>query len=175
MSSVDSVLLDILPKALDRDTFHITTDKFGEKYRGQLDLLIEQTTSPERTVCLLDRTGNLELSVKTITATRTSPDCTSPYSPDIVLVNEYLKEIFITSCLDYASQLNLSSSRAATSEEHEFQKLVKQAEARGEAVIHKRKADFTIVELMDRYGTFYFNNGKLQLIRLAPDPQSSQP
>jgi hypothetical protein len=166
--AVDGVLLDILPKALDRDTFHITTDKIGEQYKDQINLLVDQDTSevsspakglqspPQgRTVCFLDRTGDVEFAAKTITSSRTLPDFSSPYSPDLVLVNEYLKENFIARCLDFATQVEPScSSKAASSDDLEFQKILKQTEARGEVAIHKRNNDFSIIELKIRYSVF---------------------
>ena len=162
--SVDGVLLEILPRVLDRDTFHISKDKLGDEYVYQVDLVIDQTASgisrvkvsntppQERTVCILDRTGDLELAARTITATRTDPTYTSPYSPDLVLVNEYLKDTFIARCLDFADQSDHSSSmKAATSEYVEFETLLKQAESEGEIVTHKRKSKFKVIELKNRY------------------------
>jgi hypothetical protein len=166
--AVDGVLLDILPKALDRDTFHITTDKIGEQYKDQINLLVDQNTSeisspakglqppPQgRTICFLDRTGDVELAAKTITSARTLPNFSSPYSPDLVLVNEYLKENFIARCLDFATQVEPSCSpKAALSVDLEFQKILQQTEARGEVAIHKRNNDFSIIELKIRYSVF---------------------
>jgi hypothetical protein len=163
--AVDRVLLEILPKALDRDTFHISQERLHEEYLSQVNFFVDENndelsasakdshTPPKgRTVCILDRTGDLELAAKFLSSTQTSSDYTSPYSPDLLLVNEYLKDIFITRCLDFASQIEHSSSaKVATSEELEFQTLLRQAESEGEIITHKRKIGFTIVELKNRY------------------------
>lgn len=175
--AVDGVLLDILPKALDRDTFHITTDKIGEQYKDQINLLVDQNTSeisspakglqrpPQgRTICFLDRTGDVELAAKTITSARTLPNFLSPYSPDLVLVNEYLKENFIARCLDFATQVEPScSSKAALSDDLEFQKILQQTEARGEVAIHKRNNDFGIIEVKIRYSVLLVTYNALWL------------
>lgn len=180
--AVDGVLLDILPKALDRDTFHIITDKIGEQYKDHINLLVDQDTSeisspakglqspPQgRTVCFLDRTGDVELAAKTITSSRTLPDFSSPYSPDLVLVNEYLKENFIARCLDFATQVEPSCpSKAASSDDLEFQKILKQTEARGEVAIHKRNNDFSIIELKIRSSKFTTLKVKGPYILLLP-------
>jgi len=76
------------------------------------------------------------------------PHCTSSYSPDLVLVNEYIKENFITRCLDLAGKSELSISAGTTkAEEQGFQKLLKQAESQGEVIINTRNGNFTVVEL----------------------------
>ena len=161
--AVDDVLLGILPKALDRDTFHISKDKLGDEHVSKVDFVVNHNlsgtssikgshTSPqERIVCILDRTGDLELAAKTITSTRTSSNCTSPYCPDLVLVNEYVKDTFIERCLEFADKSDLSSSvKAGTSEDLEFKTLRQQVEKNGDIVIHKRKTSFTIIELKNR-------------------------
>ncbi|KAE9381054.1 aldehyde dehydrogenase-like protein PutA [Stipitochalara longipes BDJ] len=161
---VDRVLLDILPKALDRDTFQTSKDKVGVEFSSQADFSVDQHVSEfsshtnsshppsqGRTVCIVDRTGDLELAIRTITPTRSSSDYTSPYSPDLVIVNEYLKDTFIARCLDFADQFEHSyPGKVATSEELEFQTLFRHAETEGEIVTHKRKSGFTIVELKSR-------------------------
>jgi hypothetical protein len=184
--SVDGILLEILPKALDRDTFHIARDKIGAEYKDQIDLSIDQnppnissptkeSPSQGRSICILDRTGEIKVAVESIMATRTSPYYTSPYSPDLILVNEYLKEEFIARCLEYESQVDQSDSlKTATSDNPEFQKMVKQAEVGGEVLIHKRNTNFTIVELKNRYGAIVSSQCRNRLT-VNLDLQSSQP
>lgn len=157
------MLLEILPKALDRDTFYISKDKIGDDYVSQVDSVVHQNVSEisrvkvlptppqERTVCILDRTGDLELAARAITSTRIDSNCSSPYSPDLVLVNEYLKDSLITRCLDFADHFNHSTPvKAATSEDLEFETILRQAESKGETITHKRNSGFTIVELKNR-------------------------
>jgi hypothetical protein len=44
------------------------------------------------------------------------------------------------------------TARAVSSEELEFQKILKKAEAKGEVLVHRSKtSDFAVVELKNRY------------------------
>jgi acyl-CoA reductase-like NAD-dependent aldehyde dehydrogenase len=110
-------------------------------------------SSPQTpTILVLDRTGDPELAAKSIIAARTSSESTSPYSPALVLVNEYIKDAFISCCLKTASNLDHNSKiRIVTAREKEQQSLLKGAEARGDAVIHRSgSSDLSIVELHNR-------------------------
>lgn len=109
--------------------------------------------SKERVVCILDRSGDVDLAAKTIICSRVGPDSTSPFSPDLVLVNEYIKDVFITRCLDIASTFDQTSqARALTSEESEFEKILKKAEVEGEVTVHgSAKSNLTVIEVKDRY------------------------
>jgi hypothetical protein len=149
--SVDSLLTEILPKALDRDTFRISKFKIDSKCADQLDLTLDQSGFQGRTICILDRTGDIELASQTITASMLAPEYTSPYSPDLVLVNEYLVSAFRIRCLEIASKVQASPRRVISDGELDFQNLLKEAEARKEIVVHRSKtSDFSVVELKKR-------------------------
>jgi hypothetical protein len=73
------------------------------------------------------------------------------YSPDLVLVNEYLVSAFRIRCLEIASKVQASPRRVISDGELDFQKLLKEAEARKEIVVHRSKtSDFSVVELKKR-------------------------
>ncbi|PMD19586.1 hypothetical protein NA56DRAFT_680077 [Hyaloscypha hepaticicola] len=147
-SCVDSLLSEILPRALDRDTFHISKVKLDSKWADQLDLTIDQSAVQGRTICILDRTGDIEFASQTITASKLPPEYTSPYSPDLVLVNEYLVSNFRTRCLEIASKVQTSPKRVISDGEKDFQKLLKEAEAKKAIIVHRSNtSDFSAVEL----------------------------
>jgi hypothetical protein len=105
-----------------------------------------------RTLSVLDRTGDIELAAKTIATSRISPSCISPYSPDLVLVNEFVKENFTERCLKHARDIGRTPmARNGTVEEQEFQKLLEEAEAKGEIAIHHSKGAYlSVVEVKER-------------------------
>jgi hypothetical protein len=150
---------------LDRDTFFISTLKVDEGNQSQIDLFVDQvgSSSPTSTkllpslpqtqaIAVVDRTGNLELAAKTIATARAVSVSASPYSPDLVLVNEYIKDAFITGCLKHTNNSGRTSKiRTITAEEKEQQKLLAGAEEKGDVVIHRSgSTDLSIVELRNR-------------------------
>jgi hypothetical protein len=163
--AVDTFLTEILPKALDRDTFFVSTSRISEELFSKIDFFVDQMasqaaistkvlfSSPQSwTISVLDRTGDLELAAKTITSARNISEYTSPYSPGLVLVNEYIKDAFILGCLKHASNLGHTSKiRTITAEEQEQQKILKGAEAKGDIVVHRSgSTDLSIIELRNR-------------------------
>ncbi|KAK3378388.1 Aldehyde/histidinol dehydrogenase [Podospora didyma] len=128
---IDSVLSSALASALDWNTFHViskTTDSSGDDIKLSLSpdvavLFVNQNgdninnpaaftstrqeqplVSPAkgRAVAVVDRTANIEEAARAIVRARLSFGGTSPYAPDLVLVNEFVKEQFVQSCSRYA-------------------------------------------------------------------------
>lgn len=69
----------------------------------QLDMDISERhllTSPNDAIALVvvDRTADIDEAARLITQARTSFGGRSPYSPDLVLVNEFVKERFVEAC-----------------------------------------------------------------------------
>lgn len=160
--SLDALLEKILSPVMDRDTFSITSSKFEDKYLSQIDLLVDQTFSlgdsnsfhsatETRTLAVVDRTGAVEAAAKTIASSRLAPNCTSAYSPDLVLINEYIKDTFSSACLKYASNIGSDSKiRYVSSEEKSLQTELQQAEGKGQIKIHRTSGtELSIVELLD--------------------------
>ena len=164
-SQLDATLKRILPGALDQDTFYISGSKIQEKHFSVVDLFVNQeeheaspgrlelAPSPNsRSVAVVDRTADINQAAKAITIGRLSSRNTSPYCPDLIIVNDFVVEEFVRTCLKYASftPLNLLEKKTTTSVK-ELEILTQTAKAEGKAKIHSDpNSGLRIVEVDDR-------------------------
>ncbi|KFY28342.1 hypothetical protein V491_00524 [Pseudogymnoascus sp. VKM F-3775] len=162
MLNVDSVLKDLLPKALDPDTFCIIN---GILHGQENVFLIDQTAksnvfstnqlssnSSARVIAIVDRDADIEYAAKTIVKARFSFQGTSPYSPDLIVVNEYIKGEFIEACSRYARKFFPFASKSIGARNNNFietKKALKDAEDRGRATTSGTSV-FKIVDIHDR-------------------------
>ncbi|KAM0189270.1 hypothetical protein ACHAPC_003280 [Botrytis cinerea] len=122
-SKVDSILKALLPQALDNDTFCISPTTLQDSSILESALLVDQTSNPssskinqliskssDRTVAVVDRAAEIESAAESIVTARFSFQGTSAYSPDLVIVNEFIKSDFIEACTRYASKFFSSNS-----------------------------------------------------------------
>ncbi|KAK2000353.1 hypothetical protein LX36DRAFT_689478 [Colletotrichum falcatum] len=122
---LDTILRTVLPRALNQNAFCITK-KIADADLLQQAILVDQTNrSPlpsvrannlvsanaARTVAIVDRTADIEAAAKAITAARFSFSGQSPYAPDLVLVNEFVKKDFFEAC---SKQATLAFARETT-------------------------------------------------------------
>ncbi|KAK7749728.1 hypothetical protein SLS53_000307 [Cytospora paraplurivora] len=162
---VDSVLRALLTKVLDASTFYISQ---SDTERSILDeaVVVDQTgtetsttlksplLSPAmaRCVAIVDRSARIDEAAKAITAARFSFGGSSPYAPDLVLVNEFVKKEFYEACSRYATLAFAkgSSVKAASSKQsEEIRKDIEDAE-RKRQVSSFGSADFRLVDILDR-------------------------
>ncbi|EMC99525.1 hypothetical protein BAUCODRAFT_339943 [Baudoinia panamericana UAMH 10762] len=112
LRAVTSILRKILPKALDQDIFTIADSPVKDQELLDASVLVNeqsserwpranQLSSPRmrRTVAVVDRTANVQRAARELTAARFSFGGRSPYAPDIVLVNEFVKDSFLDAVL----------------------------------------------------------------------------
>ena len=107
------LLRQILPDALDHDTFTITTQRPDTSFLKKV-LMVVQTgldvpdslVSPAtaRTVAIVDRTAKVTEAAQALVAARFALGGRSPYSPDVVLVNEYVMKPFVEAVIQHASK-----------------------------------------------------------------------
>lgn len=113
----------LLPQALDNDTFCISPTTLQDSSILESALLVDQTSNPssskinqliskssDRTVAVVDRAAEIESAAESIVTARFSFQGTSAYSPDLVIVNEFIKSDFIEACTRYASKFFSSNS-----------------------------------------------------------------
>lgn len=162
MLNVDSVLKDLLPKALDPDTFCIINATLKSQENM---LLIDQTAksnvspasqlssnSSARAIAIVDRDADIEYAAKTIVKARFSFQGTSPYSPDLIVVNEYIKGEFTEACSRYAGKFFTSASKSIVARNNNFietKKALKDAEDKGK-VTTSGTSVFKIVDIHDK-------------------------
>ncbi|KAK7409682.1 hypothetical protein QQX98_008125 [Neonectria punicea] len=166
--NLDATLRKILPKALDQNVFSITTTITDASILSSA-ILIDQTSktsSPSlttqllsatqhRAIAVVDRTADLDAAAKAITAARFGFGGMSPYAPDLVLVNEYVKKDFFEACSRYAT---LSFARETTvrrvdaNRNEESRRAIREAEDKRVATSFG-SSDFKLVDIKDRDAT----------------------
>ncbi|KAK9422114.1 putative Aldehyde dehydrogenase domain-containing protein [Seiridium unicorne] len=162
---VDAVLRKILVAALDINTFCLSKT-IKDSSILETAVLVDQTSSATptsltnqllsssstRTVAIVDRTADIQLAAKAITNARFSFGGTSPYAPDLVLVNEFIKQDFFEACSKYATLAFAKESsikKVSGNRSEETRKAVKEAEEKKQ-VASFGSNDFKLVDVLDR-------------------------
>ncbi|TVY32179.1 Aldehyde dehydrogenase family 3 member B1 [Lachnellula subtilissima] len=160
-SQLDQALIEILPSALDRDTFFVSPAKLENEQVSQIDFTVDQMSTASvsdvnqllsqpqsRTLAVVDQTASIGLAARAIATARLPPYNTSPYSPDSVIVNTFVVEEFVKGCIGYADSLASSDEKSLPN--GNLQGLEKHS-AEGEPVVHTSKTgNLKIVVLQDR-------------------------
>lgn len=175
---MDSVLRSLLLKALDFNTFCIAKSVADQSILDN-SILVDQTgngppttltnqllsSTKTRAIAIVDRTANIEEAAKAIAKARFSFGGTSPYAPDLVLVNEYAKKEFFEACSKYAT-LSFAQERtvkkASGNQSEDTRKAVKDAEDRRQ-VSSFGSDDFKLVDVLDKLVYSWYIK-KLELI-----------
>src|SRR5690625_1647284 len=106
---VSPLLRKILGEALDADTFAISEERPSDSFMSRVTLVQQQHSSTEpvtqsnqvvsattsKTVGVVDRTASLQQAAESLVSACFSFGGGSPYSPDIVLVNENVLQPFL--------------------------------------------------------------------------------
>ncbi|CAJ2507695.1 Uu.00g088810.m01.CDS01 [Anthostomella pinea] len=162
---VDSVLGEVLPSALDVNTFCLSKTITDASILDSA-VLVDQTSSAAskslttqllsssaaRTVAIVDRTADIQAAAKAITTARFTFGGTSPYAPDLVLVNEYVKIAFFEACSKYATLAFAKDSnvkKVSGNQSEESRKAVKEAEDRRQATSFGSN-DFKLIDIIDK-------------------------
>ncbi|KAJ5151370.1 uncharacterized protein N7482_010622 [Penicillium canariense] len=111
--SLPGLLRRILPGALDHDTFAITSQRPDTSFMSKA-LLVVQTGSDasaglispgtSRSVAVVDRTAMVTEAAQSLVAARFALGGRSAYSPDVVLVNEFVMKPFVEAVIQHASK-----------------------------------------------------------------------
>ena len=166
-STLDPVLKSTLSKALDQDTFAIANDEVKDNQLLSECLFVDQTDTFSgqaqlelrsrplaQTFAVVDRTADIQRAAKAIVAARFTYGGRSPYSPDIVLVNEFRRKEFFEACVRFTSQYvptQTQSKRASSKVLDETRSKFKSAESTGQASIFGSQ-EYMIADIQDRYG-----------------------
>lgn len=165
MSQLDAVLRSLLSSALGANTFCIAKSITDQTILGE-GLLVDQTAdgSPKtltsqllssagaRCVAVVDRSADIEAAARVITTARFSFGGSSPYAPDLVLVNEFAKKEFFEACSRYATLSFAGQSganKALASQGEEIRKAIESAEGRKQ-VSSFGSNDFKLVDVLDK-------------------------
>jgi acyl-CoA reductase-like NAD-dependent aldehyde dehydrogenase len=162
-------LKDLLLKALDQDTFAISTRRVKIPDIESFYLVDQTQSAPSlisksneiisnlqtRTLAIVDRTADVEAAAKAIVAARFNFQGTSPYAPDLVIVNDFVKKGFFEAATRFASQVFAGRKTGkgpigvARSMNEETRTAIKEAEAKGE-VSSFGSSDFKILDISDK-------------------------
>jgi aldehyde dehydrogenase (NAD+) len=107
------LLRKLLPQAIEADTFAIiSSSPSSDSLSACLQVFQEtkidnpthdQLASPKgRVIAVVDRTADLALAAQQLVTARFAFSGTSPYAPDLVLVNEFVKRDFLEHCLKHS-------------------------------------------------------------------------
>lgn len=111
---LDTILRSELT-TLDPDAFAIVAETAKVSCLSSNYLIVDQTSSGSAVgsslvsdgqalaVAIVDRTADVEQAATAICAARFCFQGGSPYAPDVVLVNEWVREDFVSACLKFAS------------------------------------------------------------------------
>lgn len=166
MSQLDSVLRTLLSSTLDPNTFCIVKSITDESVPEEA-VLVDQTaegasrtltsqllsSTRARCVAVVDRSANIEDAAKAITTARFSFGGSSPYAPDLVLVNEFVKKEFFEACSRYATLafagrtgLNKATS---TDQVEETKQAIESAEGKKQVSTFGSN-DFKLIDILDK-------------------------
>ncbi|GKT58983.1 aldehyde dehydrogenase [Colletotrichum tofieldiae] len=162
---LDTVLRAVLPRALNQNAFCITKRVTDVSLLEQAILVDQKNTSPipsaranhlvsanaARAVAIVDRTADVEAAAKAITAARFGFGGQSPYAPDLVLVNEYVKKDFFEACSKHATLAfarETTVRRTSDNSSDETRKAVQEAEDK-RLVSSFGSNDFKLVDIKD--------------------------
>ncbi|KAF9869473.1 putative aldehyde dehydrogenase [Colletotrichum karsti] len=162
---LDSVLRNVLSRALNQNAFCITKKITDESLLGSATLVDQTGAAPganhvshlvssnsRRTMAIVDRTADVEAAAKAITAARFSFGGQSPYAPDLVLVNEYVKKEFFEACSKHATLAfarETTVRRASDNHSEVTRKAVQEAEDK-RLVVSFGSKDFKLVDIKDK-------------------------
>ncbi|KAL2814218.1 Aldehyde/histidinol dehydrogenase [Aspergillus cavernicola] len=90
------LIKELLESSLDRSTIAFVPTPATDEDLGPQHMRLHQDDHlPGKVVAVVDRTANINHAAEALVAARFSFDGRSPYAPDLVLVNEYIKEPFL--------------------------------------------------------------------------------
>lgn len=124
LRALPSLLRKSLTEALESDTFAIVSsqprsESLSSAFQVLQESQTDQTTysqlvSPaSKVVAIVDRTADLALAAEQLVTARFAFGGSSPYAPDIILVNEYIKKDFLEHVLKHSIRFLAGSSGAA--------------------------------------------------------------
>ncbi|KAG4438900.1 hypothetical protein IFR05_005635 [Cadophora sp. M221] len=159
MLNIDRVLKKILPEALDSDTFYISNTTVQEQSAFVVDQTattsqptINQLSSnlSSRAIAIVDRAADVEAAAKAIINARFGFQGNSAYSPDLVIVNDFVKGRFTEACIQYASKFHTKKSQSRRQHvPSSTKKAFKEAEEKGQISVFG-SSDFVLADVRER-------------------------
>ncbi|KAF1354464.1 ALDH-like protein [Lizonia empirigonia] len=113
LRALPPLLHTVLSQALESDTFNIVSSAPSEEVLSSCLQVLQETqvqqptyaqlVSPHsRVIAIVDRTADLAAAAEHLVTARFAFGGSSPYAPDLIFVNEYVKKEFLECVLKYA-------------------------------------------------------------------------
>ncbi|KAF2192022.1 hypothetical protein K469DRAFT_622015 [Zopfia rhizophila CBS 207.26] len=122
LHTLPSLLRNLLQQALDSDIFAIASSEPSPEFLSKCILVLQEaqpgspaymqliSRSDARVIAVVDRTADLALAAESLVTARFSFGGTSPYAPDLILVNEFVKKDFLEHALQHLVRCLTSSA-----------------------------------------------------------------
>lgn len=108
-----------------------------------------------RVITVVDRTADMKLAARELVHARFAFSGTSPYAPDIVLVNEFVKGDFlqavVAECVKYGSSVTMNGTESKASKSNKVQEKIdefKSADSNSRVILQDNK--FAVVDVRTR-------------------------
>ncbi|KAF3770720.1 hypothetical protein M406DRAFT_34412 [Cryphonectria parasitica EP155] len=161
----DNILRALLSQALNVDTFCIVKSIPDESVLNEAILVNQTSDGPSTTltshllssnssrcIAVVDRSADLNAAAKAITTARFSFGGSSPYAPDLVLVNEFIRKDFFEACsqcaTSYFAQVR-GMARLSNDRNGETTKALEIAESEGQ-ISSFGSTNFKLSEVLDQ-------------------------
>lgn len=164
--AVSSLLRKILPETLDADTFAVSEERPSDAFMSRVTLVLQQHLSTEavtrtsqvvstvssKTVGVVDRTAPVQEAAKLLVSACFAFGGRSPYSPDVVLVNENVLQPFLEAVIQHSSKYSrvtqTNEEERKPSSSSDSGSLKRLGEAPGTRVVVSG-SDWGVVEVQD--------------------------
>ncbi|KAF1352585.1 Aldehyde/histidinol dehydrogenase [Delphinella strobiligena] len=170
LRSLPELLKSILKEVLDADTFDISQQPISDSAFLDRCLQVVQDYDPEqvlsqhqivsstniRTAAVVDRAADLDKAAKALVNARFAYKGRSPYAPDVVLVNEFIKKDFLQAVVRHSisveseSVVENGSSEKQKTNEHGLKELVQDLQRNGDVRVIAQEAGRAIVDIRRR-------------------------
>ena len=165
MRRTPTVVLEVIGRALDKGIFSSATKPVTEADIGHQHIrviqdgslqthpshhLVSVPTTP--VVAFVERDADIDATAKVIVMARFGNGGSSPYAPDVVLVNEWIKPQFINAVVQHHVSFDLQGTSLSKPKRGTYFNLASESEKEGSIIISLGPNE-TIIDVPERYGS----------------------
>lgn len=136
------------------NTFLVSKHATSQSVPAGALVVSQNIASPTKARCvaIVDRSADVDEAARAITTARFGFGGSSPYAPDLVLVNEFVKKEFFEACSRYATLAFAEGNSAKVvtrGQDDDCRRAIEDAESRKQVSSFGSK-EFKLVEILDR-------------------------
>jgi len=164
MLATPSLVLPLIREALDDDTFEVshttaTDADIGHRHQrilqnGTSDVPLAHHVVSEvqnRAVTIIERDADVDTAAKSLVAARFGLKGKSPYAPDVILVNEWVKKDFLGAVSKHSVAFAAAAGGETRPTRSASSALVKEILKDGSGSVLSTSSSGAVVEVEDRY------------------------